>query len=93
VNIPSWASSAPDNRWIVRVKAVPGASRTRIVGPLGDSLKIQVAAPPEAGAANRSLAEILADAFGVSHRDVELVSGPTSPRKTFHVHGGQIPSF
>lgn len=89
---PVWATSEPGSTWLVRVKAVPGASRTRIVGPLGDSLKIQVAAPPEAGAANRMLAEVLAEAFGVAHRDVALVSGPSNPRKTFRVHGGQIPS-
>lgn len=90
---PVWATSEPENTWLVRVKAVPGASRTRIVGPLGDSLKIQVAAPPEAGAANRMLAEVLAEAFGVAPRDVSLVSSPTNPRKSFRVSGGQIPSI
>lgn len=89
---PSWASKAPDGSWIVRVKAVPGSSRTRIVGPLGDALKIQVAAPPEAGAANRSLLDVLAASFGVSQRDVELVSGAANPRKSFRIRGGQIPS-
>lgn len=87
-----WVSSAPDGSWIVRVKAVPGSSRTRIVGPLGDALKIQVAAPPEAGAANRSLADLLAEAFGTSTRDVEIASGASNPRKTFRIKGGRIPS-
>ena len=90
---PAWLSSESDGVWLVRVKAVPGASRTRVVGPLGDALKIQVAAPPEAGAANRALAQELAEAFGVSTRDVELVSGPTNPRKSFRIRGGQIPSI
>lgn len=88
-----WVSTAPDGSWIVRVKAVPGASRTRIVGPLGDALKIQVAAPPEAGAANRSLIELLAEAFGASSRDVVLASGASNPRKTFRIRGGGIPSL
>lgn len=91
--MPAWLSSESDGVWLVRVKAVPGASRTRIAGPLGDALKIQVAAPPEAGAANRSLAATLAEAFGVSPRDVELVAGPASPRKSFRIRGGQFPSI
>lgn len=88
---PAWATPEPDGFCLVRIKAVPGASRTRIMGVLGDALKIQVAAPPEAGAANRALSEILAEAFGVPTRDVSLVSGPTSPRKTFRIRGGRIP--
>ena len=35
----------------VRVKVVPGASRTKVVGVLGDRLKVAVAAPPEGGKA------------------------------------------
>lgn len=93
MNTPVWASPAPDGTCLVRVKAVPGASRSRIVGPLGDALKIQVAAPPEAGAANRALAELIAEAFGVGAREVRIVSGQSAARKTFAVTGGQIPSF
>ncbi len=37
----------------ISVKAVPGASRTRIVGWLGDHLKVAVAAPPKAARQTR----------------------------------------
>lgn len=72
---------------VIAVKVVPGASRDKIAGVLGDSLKIATAAPPEKGKANQAVAAILADALGLGPRSVSLVSGPTSPRKEFLVAG------
>ncbi|MGB9626422.1 MAG: DUF167 domain-containing protein, partial [Phycisphaerae bacterium] len=43
----------------VAVKVVPGSSRDRIMGVLGDALKIAVAAPPEKGKANQAVIEVL----------------------------------
>lgn len=72
---------------IVSVKVVPGASRDRIAGVLGDALKITTSAPPEKGRANAAVARTLARALGVGRRAVEIVSGRTSPRKEFRVSG------
>jgi hypothetical protein len=72
---------------LVAVKAVPGASRDRVAAVLGTRLKITVSRPPEKGAANLAVAEVLARALGLKARDVELVSGPTNPEKTFLVRG------
>ncbi len=71
----------------LRVKAVPGASRDVIAGPLGDRLKIRVSAPPEGGRANEAIRRLLADAFAVSKADVTLESGPASREKTFAISG------
>lgn len=72
---------------VAAVKVVPGASRDKIVGLLGESLKIATAAPPEKGKANAAVAAILAKAGGVDKRRVTLVSGPGSPRKEFLIAG------
>jgi len=72
---------------VVPVKAVPGASRDRLAGLLGDCLKITTSAPAEKGKANKAVAKTLAKALGVSPKDVELVSGTTNPRKEFRVAG------
>jgi uncharacterized protein (TIGR00251 family) len=64
------------------VKVVPGARRERIVGWLGDALKLTVAAPPERGRANRAVAELLERTLGVA---VRLVDGERSARKVFEV--------
>ncbi len=77
----------------ITVKVVPGASRERIAGLLGDALKVQVSAPPEKGKANRAVTALLAEMLGVSVRDVEVIAGAISPRKVIRVRGvtvGQV---
>lgn len=71
----------------ITVKVVPGASRDRIVGPLGDALKVQVAAPPERGKANAAVAGLLASALGLPARAVAVIRGASSPRKTVLARG------
>lgn len=72
---------------VIAVKVVPGSSRDKIVGVLGDALKIATSAAPEKGKANAAVAAILAKAVGLDRRAVTLVSGPTSPHKEFSVSG------
>ncbi len=60
---------------VLAVKAVPGSSRDKVVGVLGDCLKIATSAAAERGKANASLAAILAKALGVDRRSVEVISG------------------
>ena len=71
----------------VRVKVVPGASRDEVVGILGERLKVRTAMAPEAGKANKAVAKLLAGWLNVGTREVEQVSGPTNPEKTFLVPG------
>jgi uncharacterized protein (TIGR00251 family) len=67
------------------IKVVPGASRTEIAGPLGNRLKVRIAAPPQGGKANRALVQVLSEWLGVS--DVEIVAGHSSAEKTVRVFG------
>ena len=71
----------------LRVKVVPGASRSRIKGILADRLKVTVAAPPEAGKANAAVCALLAKALGAPRRDVSVVAGAQQPLKTIEVVG------
>lgn len=81
------AIEATDQGVLIRVKAVPGARSDQIAGLLGERVKIRISAPPEGGKANRAIAALLAKALSVRERDVTLVSGPTSPEKTFEIAG------
>ena len=78
----------PDNGDVLlQVKVVPGASRTRIVGPLGDRLKVAVAAPPEKGKANGELEALLAKLCGVRAANVTVESGRSSAAKLVRIRG------
>jgi len=72
---------------VICVKAVPRASRDRVVGVLGDCLKVATASAAEKGRANAAIAKTLAAALGINRRNVELVSGMTGPRKEFRIAG------
>ena len=71
----------------LKVKVVPGASRTQIAGWLGDALKIRVSAPPEKGRANAAVAAVVAEALGLPAGSAVVVAGKSSPRKQVEVHG------
>ena len=71
----------------LKVKAVPGASRSEIVGRLGEALKVRVAAPPEGGKANREIMELLAEKLGLPAAGVTLVSGAVSAAKVVALRG------
>lgn len=85
---PRVCERRPDGTILIRVKAVPGASRDQIVGVLGDRLKIKVAAPPEGGKANDAIRALLARDIGAKTTGVELVSGASNPEKVFRVTPG-----
>lgn len=71
----------------LRVKVVPGASRDRIAGVLGDFLKIQVSAAPERGRANAAVQELLAKSLGIAASAIHVTAGLTQPRKTIRIDG------
>jgi uncharacterized protein (TIGR00251 family) len=72
---------------ILAVKVVPGSSRDRIVGRLGERLKVAVRKPPEKGAANKAVCELVAKALGVRLGDVQVLRGETRPEKELLVQG------
>ena len=71
----------------IQIKAVPGSSRTRLAGLLGDRLKVSVSAPPEGGRANRAVCELFANLLHVSRRSVIVQIGQNQPFKTIEVLG------
>jgi uncharacterized protein len=73
------------------VRVVPRASRSEVAGEHDGALRVRLAAPPVAGAANEELRRTLARVLGVPARNVEIVSGQTSKTKRVRVNGADAP--
>ncbi len=72
---------------ILPVRAHAGARRIGLRGLHDGALRIEVTAAPERGKANKAISAMLSDLFKLPKSAVELVSGPSSPRKKFLLHG------
>ena len=68
---------------LLRVRAVPGASRDRISGIYSAALKVAVCAPALEGKANRAIVRVLSKTLGIKRSTISLQSGKTSRNKCF----------
>lgn len=71
----------------LRIKVIPGASRSEIVGWLDDCLKVKVSVAPEKGKANRAVENLLSDYLGILKHQVRIKAGAKSHRKTVEIDG------
>jgi uncharacterized protein len=79
--------SEKDHGLTFAVRIVPRASRSEIAGEYNGALRIRIAAPPVAGAANRELIRLLAKFFKLPQNAVEIVSGTASKSKIVRIAG------
>ena len=82
--IPPWLHARGDD---LRLEVIvsPRSSRTRVMGVHDERLKIQLAAPPADGKANKALVRFLAEVLEVPKAQIEIVGGASSTRKTVQV--------
>jgi uncharacterized protein len=71
----------------LKLKVVPGASRSEIAGWLGDMLKIRVSAAPEKGKANAAVEALLARALNLPTGSARIISGTGSQYKVIEIRG------
>ncbi len=69
------------------IKVVPNASKTEIVGWLGEALKVRLQAVPEDGKANKVLLKLMSKTLGINRAQVMLESGDFSPIKRIRLRG------
>lgn len=78
-----------DGTLIFKVRVVPRASCSELVGEHDGALRVRIAAPPVDGAANDELVRLLARAFGVPRSAIAIIGGQTAKLKTVCVAGGR----
>jgi hypothetical protein len=71
----------------LNIKVEPRSSKSGIVGPYGDALKVKLTSHPVEGKANKELIEVLAKGFGITKKDVEICSGQSSKNKVVRLNG------
>ena len=70
---------------LLPVQAQPKSRKDQIIGWHAGRLKVQVTQAPEKGKANQALIKLLARSLGLKRRQIQLVSGDTSPQKLFRI--------
>ena len=71
----------------LNIKVEPRSSKSGIVGPYGDALKVKLTSPPVEGKANKELIEVLAKGFKIAKKNVEIISGQSSKNKVVRLTG------
>ena len=75
------SASAPDRPIRLRLRVVPGARRSQVVGRLGESWKLRVHAAPERGRANDEVVALLAETLGLRAVGDPRRRGPDDARQ------------
>jgi len=86
MSLPSYLRVQADGV-LLSIKLQPRASTNEIGDPLGNELRVKVAAPPVDSAANEALLRLLAEILGCARNRVELIRGQTSRHKVVKLHG------
>ena len=83
-----------DDALILYCTIQPKSNEERVVGTIGDALKIRLTAAPTDGKANKQLIRFLARQFQVKQSAITIVSGLTSRQKTVSIEQpNYIPSY
>ncbi|MEL7567789.1 MAG: DUF167 domain-containing protein [Dehalobacterium sp.] len=70
-----------------KVKVQPRASKNGLSGIIGDAVKLRITAPPVDGEANKGVIQYFARLFGVSQKEVVIISGLSSKTKIVEISG------
>jgi uncharacterized protein len=79
-----WARRLAEG-WSLTIRVQPGASRSEVVGPHADALRVRVAGPAVDGRANAELVRFLAEHLDVPARSVEITRGHAGRTKVVRI--------
>jgi len=69
----------------IKLRVVPNAPKSEIIGPYGDALKVKIKAPPLDGKANEEVIRLFAELHKVPRSCVKIVGGETSRDKLIDI--------
>lgn len=72
---------------LLKIRVMPGASRAKLDGWLGEALRVRVTARPEKGKANDAVVALLADTLQISKKDISIASGASARQKAVRIGG------
>jgi uncharacterized protein (TIGR00251 family) len=81
--------SIEKDQFVVKVRVVPRASRSEIVGEHDGALRVRIAASPVDDAANEELIRLFARTFKVSRSAIRIMSGHASRLKQVRIAGAE----
>jgi uncharacterized protein (TIGR00251 family) len=64
----------------------PGASKSEIIGPYNNCLKIKIAAPPVDGKANDEIIAFLSQKLKIPKKNIEILRGETGRKKCVEIN-------
>ena len=87
MDIPEGMLLNTDGGILLKLRVHPGAKRSAVNGIFGNSLKVDLQAPPVDGKANAALLKFLAGQLSLPKAAVTLKSGETSRDKVVKITG------
>jgi uncharacterized protein (TIGR00251 family) len=78
---------------IIKVKVIPNAHRSEMIGWENDVLKCRLAAVPEKGQANDELLQFLASYLKIKKSSIKLLQGQTNRHKRICIQGISLESI
>lgn|GEM_PF-1507304 len=91
--LPVFAAPAGSGAWTLRVAVTPGGARDALAGLAEDRLRVRLRAKAVEGRANAALTAFLAACLGLRPRQVRIVSGEKSRKKTIRIETESEPDW
>ncbi len=91
--LPVFVTPAGEGAWTLRVAVTPGGAKDALAGLAEDRLRVRLRAKAVEGRANAALTEFLAACLGLRSRQVAIVSGEKSRKKTIRVEAESEPDW
>jgi uncharacterized protein (TIGR00251 family) len=84
---PGSDAAAAAREATVNVRVVPHSQRDQIAGFDGKTLRVNVIASPESGAANKAVIDLIANTLGIKGHQILLLRGHYQAQKTLQISG------